>query len=147
MSEFMRRKREPGDDFALRPFSDQQAVDALLDENHQEEAYTGGDLMNDEARYDTMLMRASQTMSGGGKVLPMDAEISGPMQMIMDRFMSGMNPETILDQMAGPQARQAKQIIHGKSTAQLRSIAMNMAQQRGVNLGELAQQLGVRLPE
>ena len=72
---------------------------------------------------------------------------SGPMQMIMDRFMSGMNPETILEQMGGPQARQAKQIIHGKSTAQLRNIAMNMAQQRGVNLGELAQQLGVRLPE
>ena len=69
------------------------------------------------------------------------------MQMIMDRFMQGMNPEAILDQMGGPQARQAKQIIHGKNPAQLRSIAMNMAQQRGVNLGELAQQLGVRLPE
>lgn len=71
----------------------------------------------------------------------------GPMKMIMDRFMNGMNPEAILDQMGGPQARQAKQIIHGKSPAQLRGIAMNMAQQRGVNLGELAQQLGVRLPE
>lgn len=71
----------------------------------------------------------------------------GPMQIIMDRFMSGMNPEAILDQMGGPQAKQAKQIIHGKSPAQLRGIAMNMAQQRGVNLGELAQQLGVRLPE
>lgn len=72
---------------------------------------------------------------------------ANPMQMIMDRFMQGVNPEAILDQMGGPQARQAKQIIHGKSPAQLRSIAMNMAQQRGVNLGELAQQLGVRMPK
>lgn len=67
--------------------------------------------------------------------------------MIMDRFTQGMNPEAILDQIGGPQARQAKQIIHGKNPAQLRSIAMNMAQQRGVNIADVAQSLGIRLPE
>ena len=69
------------------------------------------------------------------------------MQMIMDRFMQGISPEAILDQIGGPQARQAKQIIHGKNPAQLRSIAMNMAQQRGVNIADVAQSLGIRMPE
>lgn len=91
MSEFVRRKREPGDDYALRPFIDQQAVNALLDENHPKEAYTGGDLMNDEARYDAMLMRASQAMNGGNEMLPMDAEISGPMQRITDEDVHNAN--------------------------------------------------------
>lgn len=74
------------------------------------------------------------------------ARQTSPMQMIMDRFMSGIQPEQILEQMAGPEVKQARQIIHGKNAAQLRTIAMNMAQQRGVRLEELAAQLGVKLP-
>lgn len=70
-----------------------------------------------------------------------------PMQMLVSQFMGGLSPMAILDQIGGPQAQQAKQLIGGKNESQLRGIAMNMAQQRGVNLGELAQQLGVRLPE
>lgn len=69
-----------------------------------------------------------------------------PMQMIMDRFMSGMRPEAILDQMAGPQAAQAKKIISGKNPEQLKSIAYNMAQQRGVRIEDLAAQMGIKLP-
>ena len=75
------------------------------------------------------------------------ARQGGPMQMFMERFTQGVTPEAILDQIGGPQARQAKQIIHGKNPAQLRSIAMNMAQQRGVNIAEVAQSLGIRLTE
>lgn len=70
-----------------------------------------------------------------------------PMQMIMDRFMSGVQPEQILDQMTGLEVKQARQIIHGKSPAQLKNIACNMAAQRGVKIEDLAVQLGVRLPE
>lgn len=84
MSEMMRRKREPGDDYALRPFMDQQGVNALVDENHPDDAYMVADRMNDEARYDTVLMRGAQINGGGGDVLPMDAEISGTMQAITD---------------------------------------------------------------
>lgn len=70
-----------------------------------------------------------------------------PMQAIVDQFMTGMSPMSILERMGGPQVNQAKRIIGGKSERQLRDIAMNMARQRGVDLGSLAQQLGVRLPE
>ena len=69
-----------------------------------------------------------------------------PMQIIMGQFMQGMNPESILDQMVGQEAKQAKQIIHGKNPAQLKSIAYNMAQQRGVKLEDLAANLGLKLP-
>ena len=69
-----------------------------------------------------------------------------PMQIIMRQFMQGMNPESILDQMVGQEAKQAKQIIHGKNPAQLKSIAYNMAQQRGVRLEDIASELGLRLP-
>ena len=72
---------------------------------------------------------------------------ANPMQAIVNQFMGGMSPMAILDRMGGPQVQQAKQIIGGKSENQLRDIAMNMARQRGVDLGSLAQQLGVRIPE
>lgn len=72
---------------------------------------------------------------------------TNPMQAIVNQFMGGLSPMAILDRMGGPQVQQAKQIIGGKSENQLRDIAMNMAQQRGVDLGRLAQQLGVRIPE
>lgn len=70
-----------------------------------------------------------------------------PMQMIVNQFMGGMSPMAILDRMAGPQVQQAKKIIGGKNENQLRDIAMNMARQRGVDLGNLAQQLGVKIPD
>lgn len=72
---------------------------------------------------------------------------ANPMQMIVNQFMGGMSPMAILDRMGGPQVQQAKQIIGGKNENQLRDIAMNIARQRGVDLGSLAQQLGVRIPE
>ena len=70
-----------------------------------------------------------------------------PMQIIMNQFMNGMSPMAILNRMAGPQVNQAKQIIGGKNQDQLRQIAMNMAAQRGVDLNNLAQQMGINLPK
>ena len=70
-----------------------------------------------------------------------------PMQAIINQAMQGFSPAAIVDRIGGPQARQAREIISGKSQSQLRDIAMNMARQRGVNIGELAQSLGLKLPE
>lgn len=70
-----------------------------------------------------------------------------PMNVIMNQFMNGMSPMAILNRMAGPQVNQAKQIIGGKNQDQLRQIAMNMAAQRGVDLNNLAQQMGFNLPK
>ena len=72
---------------------------------------------------------------------------TNPMNIIMNQFMNGMSPMAILNRMAGPQVNQAKQIIGGKNQDQLRQIAMNMAAQRGVDLNNLAQQMGFNLPE
>lgn len=70
-----------------------------------------------------------------------------PMQMIVGQFMGGISPATIVDQIGGPQAQQARKIISGKNQNELREIAMNMARHRGVDLGSLAQQLGVQIPK
>lgn len=72
---------------------------------------------------------------------------ANPMNIIMNQFMNGMSPMAILNRMAGPQVNQAKQIIGGKNQDQLRQIAMNMAAQRGVDLNNLAQQMGINLPK
>lgn len=72
---------------------------------------------------------------------------ANPMNAIMNQFMSGMSPMAILNRMAGPQVKQAKQIIGGKNEDQLREIAINMAKQRGVDLNNLAQQMGINLPK
>lgn len=70
-----------------------------------------------------------------------------PMQIIMNQFMNGMSPMSILNRMNGPQVDQAKSLIDGKSEDQLRQIAMNMAKQRGIDLNGLAQQMGINLPK
>ena len=72
---------------------------------------------------------------------------TNPMNIIMNQFMNGMSPMAILNRMAGPQVNQAKQIIGGKNQEQLRQIALNMAAQRGVDLNNLAQQMGFNLPK
>lgn len=70
-----------------------------------------------------------------------------PMQAVMQQFRRGMNPERILEQMAGPEVQQARKIIFGKSPQQLRGIAYNMAQQSGVRLEDVAAELGLTIPE
>ena len=72
---------------------------------------------------------------------------ANPVQMIISQAMRGLSPAAVVDRIGGPQARQAREIISGKSQSQLRDIAMNMARQRGVDLGAMAQQLGLRLPD
>ena len=62
---------------------------------------------------------------------------------------NGGNPMQMLQQMAGqnPQAAQAMRLIQGKNPPQLRQIAENMAKERGVDLNQIARQMGVTLPK
>lgn len=62
---------------------------------------------------------------------------------------NGGNPMQMLQQMAGqnPQAAQAMRLIQGKNPHQLRQIAENMAKERGVDLNQIARQMGVTLPK
>ena len=62
---------------------------------------------------------------------------------------NGGNPMQMLQQMAGqnPQAAQAMRLIQGTNPQQLRQIAENMAKERGVDLNQIARQMGVTLPK
>lgn len=54
----------------------------------------------------------------------------------------------LLQQMAGrnPQAAQVLQMMRGKNSQQLRSMAENMCRERGTSIEQVAQQLGIQIP-
>ena len=76
---------------------------------------------------------------------PMVGNLLAAMMQIMR---SGGNPMYLLQQMTAqdPQVSQAMRMIQGKSPQQLRSMAENMAKERGVSLESMANQMGITLP-
>lgn len=71
------------------------------------------------------------------------------LMQIMQLMQGGMDPSRMLQQMIGrdPRANMAMRLLQGKNQAQLRQMAQNMAQQRGMSLDQLADQFGLRLPK
>ena len=71
-----------------------------------------------------------------------------PMQVIQ-MLQRGANPNQLMMQLAqnNPAIRQAMQLVNGKTPDQIRDIAQQMAKQRGIDLNQLTQQLGIRLPK
>jgi uncharacterized protein YidB (DUF937 family) len=71
-----------------------------------------------------------------------------PMQVIQ-MLQRGANPNQLMMQLAqsNPAVRQAMQMVNGKTPDQIRDMAQQMAKQRGVDLNQLTQQLGIRLPK
>lgn len=74
--------------------------------------------------------------------------MNNPLASLMGLVRNGMRPEAIIQQMVStnPQAKQAVQMMQGKSPAQLRQMAMNMAKEQGVNINDVLRQLGVNVP-
>ena len=74
--------------------------------------------------------------------------MNNPLLSLMGLVRSGGNPQAMLNQLAktNPQIRQAMQMMHGKSNAELRQMAMNMAKEQGVNINDVLRQLGVNAP-
>lgn len=72
-----------------------------------------------------------------------------PLMMAMQMAQAGKNPMSLLQNALGgnPAMRQALTMIQGKSPEQLRTVATNMAKERGMTLEQLAQNLGVTLPK
>jgi hypothetical protein len=70
-------------------------------------------------------------------------------QQINAMLNQGINPQQIAMRLAqgNPAFGRAMQMINGKTPDQIYGMAQQMAQQRGVNLVQVAQQLGVRLPK
>lgn len=74
--------------------------------------------------------------------------MNNPMMQIVGMMKSGKNPQQLLMSLAqaNPQVRQAMQMMQGKSDAELRQMAMNMAKEQGVNINDVLRQLGVNAP-
>lgn len=70
-----------------------------------------------------------------------------PMQLISMMQQSG-NPMGMLMQMSqqNPLMGQAMRALNGKTPGQMEQYVRQMAQQRGVDLNQLAQQMGIRMP-
>lgn len=70
-----------------------------------------------------------------------------PLQMVQ-MLRGAQNPMQTMMQLSqqNPQLNQIMQMTNGKTPAQMEQMARQAAQQRGVDLNQLAQQLGVKLP-
>lgn len=71
-----------------------------------------------------------------------------PLQLLQV-MRSSNNPMGVLNQLMGsnPEMGQAMRLIYGKNSNQLKQTAMNMARERGVNLEQLASEMGLKLPK
>ena len=70
------------------------------------------------------------------------------MMQLIQMVNGGGNPMQMLMQAApqNPLVGQVLQMTNGKTTGQMREMAQRIAQQRGVDLNQFAQQMGIKLP-
>lgn len=70
-----------------------------------------------------------------------------PLQMVQ-MLRGAQNPMHTMMQLSrqNPQLNQIMQMTNGKTPAQMEQMVRQAAQQRGIDLNQLAQQLGVKLP-
>lgn len=71
-----------------------------------------------------------------------------PLQLLQ-MIQRGGNPNQIIGKMIQqhPAFRQAAQFMNGKTPQQIQQEVQQMAAQRGVDLNQLARQLGIQLPK
>ena len=70
-----------------------------------------------------------------------------PLQMVQ-MLRGAQNPMQTMMHLSqqNPQLNQIMQMTNGKTPAQMEQMVRQAAQQRGVDLNQLAQQLGIKLP-
>lgn len=73
---------------------------------------------------------------------------NNPMLQMVGMLRNGQDPRQFLMQMAqnNPQVRQVMQMMKGKSPAELRQMADNIAAERGTTVEDVARQLGIMIP-
>ena len=71
-----------------------------------------------------------------------------PMLQMVGMLRNGKDPRQFLMQMAqnNPQVRQVMQMMQGKSPAELRQMADNIAAELGTTVEDVARQLGIMSP-
>lgn len=70
---------------------------------------------------------------------------NNPLMQMIQMLKGGGNPQAIFQQMASknPQMQQIMNMVNSKSTSEMSEMMKNAAQERGVDLGQLASQLGM----
>ena len=73
--------------------------------------------------------------------------MNNPIMALVNAARSGGNPMQLMQQMAmqDPRIAQAQRMIQGKSPQQLRTMAENMARERGTTVQDVARGLGIRI--
>lgn len=68
---------------------------------------------------------------------------------IMQMAQKGVDPNRLAQQLMqqNPAIQQAAQMMRGKSPEQIKQMAYNRAAQMGVDLNQMAQQMGIKLPD
>lgn len=81
------------------------------------------------------------------RINPLAMMGNNPMVQLMRAAQSGGDPMQIIGQLAGsnPQMQSGMQLVRGKSPQQLEQMARNMARERGANVEDVLQSLGVEL--
>lgn len=71
-----------------------------------------------------------------------------PLQM-MQMLRGAQDPARMMMGLArqNPQLNQVMQLVNGKTPAQMREFAIRAAQERGLNINEIAGRLGIRIPD
>lgn len=75
--------------------------------------------------------------------------MNDPFGAILRHIQGGADPNALLGRMAqtDPRAAQALGMLKGKNAQQLRTMAENMARERGTTVEQVAQSLGLRMPK
>lgn len=74
--------------------------------------------------------------------------MNNPIIMLAQAMQRGNDPRALMQQMArqDPRMAQAMSMLQGKNTQQLKTMAENMARERGLNVDDVARQLGITIP-
>lgn len=72
--------------------------------------------------------------------------MNNPFVMLAQLVQSGGNPTAMISRMAqqNPQIAQSMQMLSGRRPQELQQIAMNLAQQKGLDLNAVIRGLGIR---
>lgn len=70
-------------------------------------------------------------------------------RQIIQMAQQGVNPNQLAMQLArqNPAVQQAMQIMNGRTPAQIRDMAFQMARQQGIDLNMIARNMGIQLPK
>ena len=80
---------------------------------------------------------------------PFEMITHSPIMQLANLARAGQNPMGLIQQLGGQSApiMQGLNLIQGKNEAQLRTMAQNLAKERGIDLNQLASVLNLTLPK